>query len=89
MPEALVGELDRCDKAGRRRALRAIARAAERSGFGAACEAAGRIFAGGRVPDDASCDALARRVAAGAPEPGRADLAVYDGFLGEAVRDAE
>ena len=44
MPEALVGELDRCDKAGRRRALRAIARAAERSGFGAACEAAGRIF---------------------------------------------
>lgn len=89
MPGALVGELDRCDKAGRRKALRAIGRASEHSGFGAACEAAARIFAGGRVPDDASCDALARRVAAGGPEPGQADLAVYDGFLGEAARDAE
>ncbi|WP_165443719.1 IS21 family transposase [Olsenella sp. Marseille-P4559] len=89
MPAALVGDIDRCDKAGRRRALRAIGRASEHSGFGAACEAAARIFGGGRVPDDASCDALARRVAAGGPEPGRADLAVYDGFLGEAARDAE
>jgi hypothetical protein len=41
------------------------------------------------TPDDASCDALARRVAAGGSEPGQADLAVYDGFLGEAARDAE
>lgn len=89
MPAALVGDIDRCDKAGRRRALRATGRASEHSGFGAACEAAARIFGGGRVPDDASCDALARRVAAGGPEPGRADLAVYDGFLGEATRDAE
>ena len=89
MPGALVGELDRCDKAGRRKALRAIGRASEHSGFGAACEAAARVFASGRVPDDASCDALARRVAAGGSEPGQADLAVYDGFLGEAARDAE
>ena len=89
MPGALVGELDRCDKAGRRKALRAIGRASEHSGFGAACEAAARAFASGRVPDDASCDALARRVAAGGSEPGQADLAVYDGFLGEAARDAE
>lgn len=46
--------------------------------FGAACAAAARIFGSGRVPDDASCDLLARRIAGGAQEEGGADLAVYD-----------
>ena len=82
MPPALVDAIDRCDKAGRRQALRAISRAAETSGFEAACEAALRVFSGGRVPDDSSTDVLARRVAAGGPAyTGHADLLVYDGFL--------
>lgn len=37
---------------------------------------------GGRVPDDATVDVLARRMAAGGPAAsGGADLSVYDGFL--------
>lgn len=88
MPPALVAALDRCGKADRRKALRAIARASEHSGFGAACGAAERIFASGRVPDDASCDLLARRNAAGSGGAGGADLSVYDLLAGEAVRDA-
>lgn len=88
MPAGLVSAIDRCGKADRRRALRAISRAAERSGFGAACAAAERIFASGRVPDDASCDLLARRVADGAAERGGADLAVYDLLAEGALRDA-
>lgn len=58
--------------------VRAISRASETSGFGAACAAAARIFGSGRVPDDASCDLLARRIAGGEREEGGADLAVYD-----------
>ena len=78
MPPELVSAMDRCGQADRRRALRAISRASEASGFGAACAAAARIFGSGRVPDDASCDLLARRIAGGAQEEGGADLAVYD-----------
>jgi transposase len=88
MPAALVAAIDRCGKADRRRALRAIARASERSGFPAACAAAERIFAAGRVPDDASCDLLARRASGGGAAAGSADLSVYDRLAGEAVRDA-
>jgi hypothetical protein len=42
------------------------------------------------MPDEAACDMLARRVAAGMPSPGgHADLLVYDGLLGrEAKSDA-
>jgi len=47
------------------------------------CEAAERIFSAGRVPDDASCDVLARRIAAGAGGGGSASLSVYDAFMGE------
>lgn len=83
MPEGLVAAMDRCGKAGRRQALRAISRAAAASGFDAACEAAERIFSAGRVPDDASCDVLARRIAAGAGGGGSASLSVYDAFMGE------
>ena len=37
---------------------------------------------GGRVPDDATVDVLARRIAAGGGgAPGGPDLGVYDGFL--------
>ena len=82
MPPALVGAIDRCDKAGRRQAPGAISRAAATSGFDAACGAALRVFEGGRVPDDASVDVLARRIAGGEGEgDGHADLLVYDGFL--------
>lgn len=34
-------------------------------------------------PDDASCDVLARRIAAGAAGVGAASLSVYDAFVGE------
>ena len=80
MPPALVGAIDRCDKAGRRQAPGAISRAAATSGFDAACGAALRVFEGGRVPDDASVDVLARRIAGGEGD-GHADLLVRDGFL--------
>lgn len=72
------------DSAGRRRTLRSIGRASESSGFEAACEAALRVVEGGRVPDDATVDVLARRIAGGG---GGADLSVYDGFLKGAVAD--
>lgn len=78
MPPELVSAMDRCGQADGRRALRAMSRASEASGFGAACAAAARIFGSGRVPDDASCDLLARRIAGGEREEGGADLAVYD-----------
>lgn len=82
MPAGLVEAVDRMDAAGRRQTLRSISRAAKASGFEAACGAALRVVEGGRVPDDATVDVLARRIAAGGPEAeGGADLGVYDGFL--------
>ena len=82
MPEGLVRAIDSLDAAGRRRVLRSIERAAGASGFEAACAAAQRVLEGGRVPDDATVDVLARRIAAGGPAAsGGADLSVYDGFL--------
>ena len=86
MPEDLVAAIDRCDRPQVRRALRAIERAAATSGFGAACEAARRAFDGGRVPDGASCDMLARRVAAGERDGGGVDLTAYDRLVGEGAR---
>lgn len=88
MPAPLVEAIERCDKAGRRRAPRAISRAAESSGFDAACRAAEDIFESGRVPDDASCDLLARRIAGGEEGAGGAGLAVYDLLAKGAMRDA-
>lgn len=74
--------IDSLDAAGRRRALRAIGRAAGAGGFEASCAAALRALEGGRGPDDATVDVLARRVAAGgAGFTGGADLSVYDRFL--------
>ena len=82
MPEGLVRAIDSLDARGRRRVLRAIGRAAAASGFDAACAAAQGVLDGGRVPDDATVDVLARRIAAGGPEAsGGADLGVYDAFL--------
>lgn len=89
MPAELVERIDRMDAAGRRATLRAIGRAARASGFGAACEAASRVASGGRVPDDATVDVLARRIASGGGSEGGCDLAVYDGFVRKgAVVDA-
>lgn len=88
MPEALVSAIERCDKADRRQVLRAISRAAARSGFDAARRAAEGMLKSGRMPDDASCDLLARRIAGGEGEAGGADLAVYDLIAKEAMRDA-
>lgn len=68
------------DSAGRRRILRSIGRASESSGFEVACEVALRVVEGGRVPDDAMADFLARMIAVGGAEAGGADLSVYDGF---------
>lgn len=84
MPQGLVDALDRCAKAERRQVLRAISRASVAVGFDIACQAADSVFSAGRVPDDASCDMLARRIAAGMGDAGGPDLSVYDGFLGEA-----
>lgn len=89
MPEGLVAGIDRMDGAGRRQTLRPISRAAASSGFGAACDAALRVIEGGRVPDDATVDVLARRIAGGAGGGATGpDLTVYDGFLKGAVADA-
>ena len=88
MPEGLVSAIERCDRAGRRQVLRAISRAAARSGFDAAHRAAEGMLKSGRMPDDASCDLLARRIAGGEGEAGGADLAVYDLIAKEAMRDA-
>ena len=46
-----------------------------------------RVVEGGRVPDDATVDVLARRIASGEAAAGGADLSVYDGFLKGAVAD--
>ena len=78
MPPALVDAIDRLDAAGRRRVLRAISRAAGPSGFDAACEAAREALSRGHVPGDAEVDMAARRIAAGGPAGGGADLSVYD-----------
>ena len=86
MPPGLVEGIDRMDSAGRRRTLRSIGRASESSGFEAACEAALRVVEGGRVPDDAAVDVLARRIGGGGGTGG-ADLSVYDEFLKGAVAD--
>lgn len=86
MPPALVEAIDRLDATGRRRVLRAISRAAESSGFAAARGAAARALSAGRVPGDAEVDMAARRIAAGEPGRGGADLSVYDGLVrGEAL----
>ena len=45
-----------------------------------------RIFGGGRVPDGASCDVLARRVAAGERDGGGAGPAACDRLVGEGAR---
>ena len=87
MPPGLVEGIDRMDSAGRRRTLRSIGRASESSGFEAACEAALRVVEGGRVPDDATVDVLARRIAGGGCGAGGADLSACDGFLKGAVAD--
>lgn len=83
MPEALLSHMDRLEKDDLRRALRAIGRASDASGFDAACQAAERLFAEGRVPDDASCDVLARRIASGGAEGAGIDLAAYDRLAGK------
>jgi hypothetical protein len=83
MPRSLVDAIDGMGTADRRRTLRAIGRAQEASGFEAACEAAARVCASGRVPDDASVDLLARRAACGAPAAGGGpDLSAYDRLCG-------
>lgn len=81
MPDALVASIDGCGKDSRRKALRAISRAAEASGFDAACRAAATIFKSGRIPDDASTDMLARRICVGDGASGGPDLSIYDAFI--------
>lgn len=82
VPEALREGMDRCGKEERRQVLRALQAASESCGFEAAARAAAEIFAGGRVPDRAGVDLLARGIAGGRGDGGRADLSVYDGLLG-------
>lgn len=75
MPPGTVEAIDRMDAAGRRRTPRSTERASAASGSEAACEAALGVVEGGRAPDGATVDALARRIAAvagGAPTSPRA-----------------
>lgn len=75
MPPGPVEAIDRMDAAGRRRTPRSTERASAASGSEAACEAALGVVEGGRAPDGATVDALARRIAAvagGAPTSPRA-----------------
>lgn len=65
MPPGPVEAIDRMDAAGRRRTPRSTERASAASGSEAACEAALGVVEGGRAPDGATVDALARRIAAG------------------------
>ncbi len=86
MPQGLADAIDRLDEAGRRQAPRVPGKCAEVSGFEAACEAEGRVPASGRIPDEASADMLARRIAAGGREEcAGPDLPACDGFLGGGV----
>lgn len=64
MPPGPVEAIDRMDAAGRRRTPRSTERASAASGSEAACEAALGVVEGGRAPDGATVDALARRIAA-------------------------
>lgn len=89
MPEGLLSHMDRLGKEDLRRTLRAIGRASDASGFDAACRAAERLFGEGRVPDDASCDMLARRIASGGTEGTGIDLAAYDRLAGKGGSDGE
>lgn len=83
MPQGLADATDRLDKAGRGQALRVPGRCAEVSGSEAACEAEERVPASGGIPDGASADMLARRIAAGGRgECAGPDLPACDGFLG-------
>ena len=86
MPDDLVAAIDRRGGPQVRQAPGAIGRAAATSGSGAACEGARGAFDGGRVPDDASCDVLARRVAAGERVGDGVDLTAYDRLVGEEAR---
>ena len=100
MPDGLAGAVDRCGKADRRQALRVLGGVAGAAGLGAARGAGERVSAGGRVPDEAPCDMLARRIAAGGdggsagPDPsacdgfpggGRSEVAASDELAGRVV----
>ena len=82
MPDGLAASMDRLGKNELRSALRAIGGAAEHSGFDAACAAALRQLASGRVPEPAATDMLARRIACGAASPVTVDLTVYGRVAG-------
>lgn len=82
VPAALREGIDRCGPEERRGVLRVLRRACDDHGFDAATRAAAEIFAGGRLPDRAGVDLLARGMRGAAPAGGRADLAVYDGLAG-------
>ena len=83
MPGGLAEAIDRCGEADRGQAPRVLGRVAGVAGSGAAREAEGRVFAGGRVPDEASRDMLARRIAAGGGAGAAGpDPSACDGSLG-------
>ena len=86
MPDDLVAAIDRRGGPRARQAPGAIGRAAATSESGAACEAARGAFDGGRVPDGASCDVPARRVATGEHVGDGVDLTAYDRLVGEEAR---
>ena len=60
MPDGLVEAIDRCGKADRRQALRVLGRAAGVAGFRGGLRGRGARVRRRRVPDEASCDILAR-----------------------------
>jgi len=82
-PPALRDVLDRADVAARRQVLRAVSAASDIFGFDAAVAAAAEVCSRGALPDAASVDMVARRIATGREDTGATDLMIYDGFLRE------
>ena len=83
VPPVLRDVLDRADVAARRQVLRAVSATSDPFGFDVAVGAAAEVCVRGALPDAASVDMVARRMAAGRSDAGVTDLTVYDGFLRE------
>ena len=83
VPPVLRDVLDRADVAARRQVLRAVSATSDSFGFDVAVGAAAEVCVRGALPDAASVDMVARRMAAGRSDAGVTDLTVYDGFLRE------
>ena len=86
MPDGLVAAIGAAAGHGRARPRGPSGGPPPPLGPGPPARRRGGTLDGGRVPDDASCDVLARRVAAGERDGGGVDLTAYDRLVGEEAR---